>query len=65
MAKYFEVAWNRYDVNKSGVIQESTLPIYFRSLLGDFKAQFNLRDDKHLERQMRDPLHDILNDDDC
>jgi hypothetical protein len=43
MNKYFEKAWNRYDVNKAGTIQADMVPTYLRSTLGDFKAQFNLR----------------------
>ena len=43
MNKYFEKAWDRYDVNKAGFIQGSMVPTYLRSTLGDFKAQFNLR----------------------
>ena len=66
MKTYFEVAWNRYDVNHAGYIQDSTLPTYFRSLLGDFKAQFNLRDEDHMARMLRDPKINLLaGDDEC
>jgi len=58
MKKYFNQAWDRYDVNKSGAIQEGLLPTYFRSVLGDFKAQFSLRDDHDMHRVLRDPLHE-------
>ena len=54
MNKYFEKAWNRYDVNKAGSIQADMVPTYLRSTLGDFKAQFNLRSEDHLDRVLRD-----------
>ena len=54
MNKYFEKAWNRYDVNKVGSIQADMVPTYLRSTLGDFKAQFNLRSEDHLDRVLRD-----------
>ena len=43
MNKYFEKAWNRYDVNKAGYLDGAMVATYLRSTLGDFKAQFNLR----------------------
>ena len=42
MAKYFDKAWDRYDVNKVGSIQGDMVATYLRSTLADFKAQFNL-----------------------
>ena len=38
MDKYFEKAWDRYDVNKEDSIQEAMLPTYFKSLLGSFQV---------------------------
>ena len=55
MSTYFDRAWKRYDVNNEGSIQDSMLPTYFRSLLGDFKAQFNLREEDQFQRSLRDP----------
>lgn len=43
MNKYFEKAWARYDVNKADQLDGTMVATYLRSLLGDFKAQFNLR----------------------
>lgn len=54
MAKYFEKAWDRYDVNKAGYLDGSMVATYLRSTLGDFKAQFNLKSEDHLDRVLRE-----------
>jgi hypothetical protein len=41
---HFKNVWAKYDVNKKDEIDEGLVPTYLRSLLGDFSAQFNLRD---------------------
>ena len=45
MEQEFPKAWDKYDVNKEGQIDSTLVPTYFRSLLGDFTAQFNLREE--------------------
>merc|ERR1712167_253017 len=45
MKKNFKSAWEKYDVLCTGKIDESMIPTYFRSLLGDFTTQFNLSDE--------------------
>ena len=53
MSKNFDAAWDRYDVNKKGQIEEGLVPTYFRSLLGDFTAQFNLREEDRFQQSLR------------
>ena len=45
MEQEFPKAWDKYDVNKEGQIDSTLVPTYFRYLLGDFTAQFNLREE--------------------
>mmetsp|Transcript_34636 Transcript_34636/g.52971 ORF Transcript_34636/g.52971 Transcript_34636/m.52971 type:complete len:146 (+) Transcript_34636:283-720(+) len=45
MKENFAAAWKKYDVNNEGLIQADMVSTYFRSLLGDFSAQFNLREE--------------------
>lgn len=53
MEKNFEAAWDKYDVNKTGQIDENMAPTYFRSLLGDFTAQFSLDDNERFKQSLR------------
>jgi len=46
--KYFDAIWKKYDVNDTG-IDEKMVPTYLRSLLGDFTAQFTLRDEDRFQ----------------
>ena len=51
--KNFKAAWDKYDVLCSGKIDEKMIPTYFRSLLGDFSAQFKLTDDEKFRIALR------------
>ena len=53
ISQNFRNSWNHFDVNKSGFIEENMLPSYFRSLLGDYTAQFNLREEDHFLNSLR------------
>ena len=53
MEKNFEAAWAQYDVNKKDQIEEPMLPTYFRSLLGDFTAQFSLSEEDRFKNSLR------------
>ena len=50
---HFKNVWAKYDVNKKDEIDEGMVPTYLRSLLGDFSAQFNLRDQDRFENLFR------------
>ena len=56
MEKNFRASWEKYDVNKQGSIDEKMVPTYFRSLLGDFTAQFNLREEDRFKASLRNHL---------
>jgi hypothetical protein len=49
----FKEAWAKYDVNNAGYLDEKMIPTYLRSLLGDFSAQFNLRDEDRFLNSLR------------
>lgn len=53
MKKNFKDAWAKYDVLCTGKIDESMIPSYLRSLLGDNTAQFNLSDDERFKMALR------------
>ena len=53
MNQNFRAAWEHFDVNRQGSIEENMLPSYFRSLLGDYSAQFNLRDEDRFLNSLR------------
>ena len=40
MKAYFQRAWDHYDAAKVGLIQKDMLPLYFKSLIGDFTQPF-------------------------
>jgi hypothetical protein len=53
MDRNFKHAWAKYDVNNTGFIDGGIVPTYLRSLLGDFSAQFNLRDEDRFQNSLR------------
>ena len=53
MKKNFKDAWEKYDVNCTGKIDEAMIATYFRSLLGDNTAQFNLSDEDRFKMALR------------
>ena len=49
MKKNFDVAWNKFDVNKKDEIDGGMAPLYLRSLLGDNTSQFSLTDEDRFQ----------------